>query len=82
MAARITIERILRDDDDDAGQSVRGWKIEADSGFLNVRSMSGAAFILLRAADVRLFALDLAFAKTWLENLSGESNGGGKERIV
>jgi hypothetical protein len=59
MAARITTERILRDDDDDSGQSIRDWKIESDSGHVTIRLKHGDGFILMRAADVEIFVDDL-----------------------
>lgn len=68
MAARITVERILRDDDDDAGQSIREWKIEAEAGFITIRPPHG--FLILRPADVEAFAADLGRAKEAAVSLS------------
>lgn len=59
MAARVTIERILRDDDDASGQTIRDWKIEAEAGHVTVRLKHGDGFILLRADDIPIFIYDL-----------------------
>lgn len=59
MTARITVERVLRDNDDDAGQSIRTWKIEAERGAVTIRLNHGDGFILLRPDDVEVFAADL-----------------------
>lgn len=63
MAARVTIERILRDDDDHAGQSIREWKIEAESGHITLRARENLNFLLLRASDIDLLRADLSRAK-------------------
>lgn len=63
MRARITIERILRDDDDASGQSIREWAIESEAGFVAVRRRDHG-FLLLRIADVDLLIADLQRAKT------------------
>lgn len=60
MAARITLERILRDDDDASGQTIREWKIEAEAGAgITIRMNHGDGFILLRPDDVDWFIKDL-----------------------
>lgn len=58
MSARVTIDRVLRDGDDASGQSVRQWKIEAESGHVTIRTGS-AGFLLIRTDDVNLFVQDL-----------------------
>lgn len=63
MAARVTIERILRDDDDQTGQNVRDWKIEAERGHIVIRLKHGDGFIMLRPVDIEVFMDDLARAK-------------------
>lgn len=63
MVARKTIERILRDDDDASGQSVREWKVESDPGTITVRLRNGDGFLLMRADDVDLFINDLYSAQ-------------------
>lgn len=73
MAARITIERVLRDDDDASGQSIRDWKIEADSGLITIRMKFGDGFIMLRPADVEIFTADLQRAKAAAVSLTEES---------
>lgn len=59
MSARVTIERVLRDEDDAAGQSVRRWRIEAESGHVTIRTGGEISFLLIRADDVDLFVRDL-----------------------
>jgi hypothetical protein len=59
MAARVTIERVLRDDDDISGQSVRDWKIEAEPGHITIRLKHGDGFIMLSPPDVAIFINDL-----------------------
>ena len=59
MAARVTIERVLRDDDDASGQSIREWKIEAETGSIMIRPREGNGFLLMRGADIDIFIEDL-----------------------
>ena len=73
MTARVTIERILRDDDDDSGQTIREWKLEIESGFITLRSRHGDGFLLLRPADVDTFAADLQRAKVTAEGLAQDA---------
>lgn len=64
MALRVTFERVLRDDDDASGQTIRDWKIEAEPGSgITIRMKHGDGFVLLRAADIDLFVKDLNSAK-------------------
>lgn len=63
MTARITIERILRDDDDASGQSIRRWKMESENGFLCIKLECGEGFIILRPSDVEMFTADLNRAR-------------------
>ncbi len=63
MAARVTIERILRDPDDAAAQTVRDWKIEAEQGHIVIRLKHGDGFIMLRPDDVEIFTNDLRRAE-------------------
>jgi hypothetical protein len=63
MATRVTIERILRDEDDASGQTIRDWKIEAERGHIVVRMKHGDGFITMRPADIDIFTDDLAWAK-------------------
>ena len=72
MAARITIERVLRDADDSSGQTVRDWKIESDEYGVTIRLKHGSGFLLLRAADVDQFVIDLNRAKDSAEELAAE----------
>lgn len=59
MARRMTLERILRDDDDASGQTIRDWIIEEDSGMLTIRPHKELNFIIIRASDAKQFADDL-----------------------
>lgn len=59
MSARVTIERVLRDDDDAAGQSVRRWRIEAEAGYVTIRTGGEISFLLIQTGDVDLFVRDL-----------------------
>lgn len=72
MPARITIERILRDDDDASGQTVRDWKIESVAGTVTIRLKHGNGFILLKSADVEIFAGDLRRAAEVAASLKKE----------
>lgn len=63
MAARVIIERVLRDDDDMSGQTVRDWKIEAERGHVVIRLKHGDGFLMMRPADIDIFTDDLARAK-------------------
>lgn len=73
MSARITIERLLRDDDDASGQSIRNWTIESEPGFITIRMKHGAGFVLLRAADVDVFCGDMKRAKDAATSLAQEA---------
>ena len=70
MAARVTIERVSRDDDDASGQTIRDWKIEAESGHVTIRLKHGDGFILLRLADIQVFVADLERAMNAAVSLS------------
>jgi len=51
MVSRITIERILRDDDDSAGQNIRKWTIQVEAGFITLRpDNDSASFLLIKHA--------------------------------
>lgn len=63
MPARITIERLLRDEDDASGQSVRDWKIEADGDSITIRLKHGDGFLLLRHTDIDIFTSDIENAR-------------------
>jgi len=63
MPARITIERILRDADDDSGQSVRNWTIESEAGHVTIRMKHGNGFIMMGPDDIDQFVIDLKRAK-------------------
>lgn len=64
MSERITIERILRDDDDCSGQTIRQWKIEAEGGHITVRDREDhLPFLMMRPADIEIFVDDLRRAR-------------------
>lgn len=63
MVRRVTIETILRDEDDASGQTVRDWKIEADRGHIVIRLKHGDGFLSMRATDVNDFVTDLRLAE-------------------
>jgi len=63
VAKRTTIERVLRDDGDNAGQSIRDWKIEAENNHVTLRSGHDLEFIMLRKADIDLLIADLQQAR-------------------
>lgn len=75
MAARVTFERILRDEDDATGQSIRDWKIESGRGDITIHVGRGYGFILLRPEDVDLLMVDLGRAKEAALRLSQETAG-------
>lgn len=70
MPARVTIERLLRDKDDESGQTVRDWKIEAEAdGAITIRLKHGEGFLLLRHADIDLFTSDIECARDGARSL-------------
>lgn len=77
MAVRKTIERILRDDNDQSGQSIREWKIEVEGSHVTVRPRENLGFLLLRAEDVNLLCGDLmeAVAMSSPTSTTGKKDG-------
>jgi hypothetical protein len=73
VVAKITVERILRDDDDDSGQTVRQWAIESEAGHVTIKMNSMCGFLLLRTADIEIFAADLQRARDASMSLAAES---------
>lgn len=63
MPARVTIERLLRDEEDAMGQTIREWKIESEPAHVTIRLRHGDGFILMRTADVEVFIADLKQAR-------------------
>lgn len=60
MSARMTIERILRDDGDASGQTVRQWRIEIEASHVKIRlNEDVGAFLMLRVDDIAEFRRDL-----------------------
>lgn len=74
MAARVTFDRVLRDDDDNSGQTIRDWRIESEIGTITVRLKHGSGFLLMRPEDVDLFVVDLNRAKVCAETMAEEKN--------
>ncbi len=72
MTGRITIERLLRDDEDASGQSIRKWKFEAEAGMVIIRLDHGEGFILLRSSDIDQFVIDLNRAGDAADELAAE----------
>lgn len=81
MSVRITIERILRDDDDASGQTIRQWRIDAEGGHITLRDREDhIPFVMLRPADVDVLVADLRRAQTaatQLVSATAQSDGGG-----
>lgn len=63
-ASRVTVERVLRDDDDHSGQTIRDWKIETERGHITIRLRHGDGFLMLRPDDIEIFIGDLHQAET------------------
>lgn len=63
MAVRKTIERILRDADDEVGQSIREWKIEVEGNHIVLRPRENMGFLSLRGEDIEILAADLIEAR-------------------
>lgn len=59
MSRRITLERVLRDDNDANGQTVRTWIMQRDDDLIMIRAREGSDFILIRKADAQQFHEDL-----------------------
>lgn len=74
MPARITIERVLRDADDNTGQSIREWRVESEVDVITVRTSAGGSFLIIRPDDVYQFVADLQRAKANAEALKAEEN--------
>lgn len=70
MALAITIERILRDADDESGQSIRDWKIEVEGEHVTIRPRMRDGFLLMRAADIDVFMVDLVRAKETAKSMA------------
>lgn len=59
MAKRMTLERILRDDDDASGQTIRSWRIESDGDQVCITKSEHSEWIMIRTSDVDQFIADL-----------------------
>lgn len=60
MAKRLTLERLLRDDDDASGQTIRQWHVERDGELLTIRTRADQpGFLLIRASDAALLCADI-----------------------
>lgn len=76
MAARITIERILRDNDDDSGQTIRQWRLESEAGNVVLKMNHGDGFIMVRPDDIDCLCGDLQRAKSAAIELGTERPSG------
>lgn len=61
MSSKITVERILRDDDDASGQTIREWKLELEG---NTLTISGSrhrpdSWLIIRLSDADEFIADI-----------------------
>jgi len=59
MASRRHIERILRDEDDISGDTIRQWHISRENNFITLRKSEGEMFLHLRSEDVPILIEDL-----------------------
>lgn len=60
MARRLTIERLLRDDDDDSGQTIRQWHIQREGNFITLQQRQDSdRFLIIRATDVQQLCADM-----------------------
>lgn len=61
MAVKLTVERILRDDDDASGQSVREWKLELEDDTLTISGSRHRpeSWIIIRLSDADEFMADI-----------------------
>lgn len=77
MPTKVTVERVLRDEDDDSGQTVRSWRIEAEKDHMTIRAGGGSAtgFILIRASDVEALVEDLLIARDTAARLALDPAG-------
>lgn len=57
---RMIVERVLRDADDDAGQTIRRWRIELEGHHITLRRSEDDIGLLIRAEDVELLVSDLS----------------------
>ncbi len=64
MASRVTIETILRDDEDHTGANIRDWKMEVECGHITIRMKHGDGFIMLCPDDIEKFVKDLRLAES------------------
>ncbi|MBO6755494.1 MAG: hypothetical protein JJ902_04155 [Roseibium sp.] len=59
MSKRITLERVLRDDDDDVGQSTREWTLSIDGSHITIRGREDAPVLMIREGDIEQLHEDL-----------------------
>lgn len=66
MTERATFDRILRDDGDASGQTIRQWSIQAEPGRVTIRNAPDGSYLLgMRADDVEAFMADLKRARAF-----------------
>lgn len=61
MAVKLTVERVLRDEDDASGQSVREWKLELEGDTLTISGSRHRpeSWIIIRLSDADEFMTDI-----------------------
>lgn len=59
MTRRTTIERILRDEDDASGQTVRAWRLRRDGSFIQIGRDEDSDWFCIRPEDAAQLAADL-----------------------
>lgn len=61
MAAKITVERVLRDPEDASGQSVREWKLELEGDTLTISGSRHRpeSWLIIRLSDADEFMADI-----------------------
>jgi hypothetical protein len=61
VASKITVERILRDDDDASGQTIREWKLELEGDTLTINGSRHRpdAWLIIRLSDADEFMADI-----------------------
>ncbi|MBO9424723.1 hypothetical protein J7444_08320 [Labrenzia sp. R4_1] len=56
---RVTIERFIRNDDDETGNSERGWTITNDQGLIKIRGKTETPVLLIHEDDIEQLYADL-----------------------
>ncbi len=70
MSTRVTLERLLRDEDDAAAQTVRGWTLQIADGGISIGGREpGSAKFMIRVAEIGELIGDLNAAADAAEAL-------------